>query len=86
MHIHSQNLQTFWYYITERHAIFHKKHLKKLPLPWTDDQILREYKFTNVFRDLDPGTIYITDRIIPVLKGDTSNLLFNLIIYRLFNK
>jgi len=64
MKIHEQNLQQFWRFIAERHAIYKKKNIEKLPPPWTDDSILQEYKFTNVFRDLDPGTKYVIDKLI----------------------
>ena len=71
----------------------------------TDDEILAKYKFTNVFRVLDPGTIYVINEIgkehhiteLPLLKyndphkqeqwfKDCANLLFRLIVYRVFNK
>ena len=117
MKINTENLENFWRYIAERHTIYSKKCLEKLPSPWTSDAILCEYKFTNVFRDLDPGTRYVIDVLVPKYlsfrqersavekslkrglnnKGfldfarndndcNIENLLFNLIIYRLYNK
>lgn len=53
------------------------------PFPWTDDPILREYKFTNVFRQLDRGTLALQE----LLKGleEAEHILFNTIWYRMFN-
>ena len=53
--------------------------------PWTDDETLLKYKFTNVFRDQDPGTQYVIKKIIPNA-GSKENIIFNIIIYRLYNK
>lgn len=85
MKIHTENLKTFWQYIALRHSVYKKKNIELLPSPWTNDEILREYKFTNVFRDLDPGTRYVIEKIIPNVTK-LEDLLFNLIIYRLYNK
>ena len=62
-----------------------KRFIVKQNPPWTNDEILREYKFTNVYRILDPGTQFLfTD----ILNQKASNLdkLFNCFIYRIFNK
>jgi hypothetical protein len=65
MKIHTENLKTFWQYIALRHSVYKKKNIELLPSPWTTDEILREYKFTNVFRDIDPGTRYVINVLIP---------------------
>jgi hypothetical protein len=85
MKINEQNLKLFWQYIALRHGVYKKKNIEKLPPPWTTDATLQEYKFTNVFRDLDPGTRYVIEKIIPNVTN-FEDLLFNLIIYRLYNK
>lgn len=85
MKINFDNLELFWKFIAERHEIYKKKNLLKLPSPWTQDDILQEFKFTNVFRDLDPGTKFVIDKIIPNC-NDLPELIFNIIIYRLYNK
>jgi len=80
-----KNIKLFWHYIYERHSIYKKKELAKLDYPWTDDLILSKYKFTNVFRDLDVGTKYVINKIIPKSKK-ARDIIFNIIIYRLYNK
>jgi len=49
-------VEDFWKFINARHTIYlkRKKGEKK---PWSDNPIFQEWKFTNVFRELDRGTI-----------------------------
>jgi hypothetical protein len=83
--LNDKNIDLFWKYIIERYNIFLKKN-KGDNYPWTYDPILLEWKFTNVFRDTDPGTLYLINEIIPRFNDDFNNLLFNVIIYRIYNK
>ena len=70
------------YYINERHSIWMRRN-KGEQKPWTNDVILQTYKFTNVFRQLDKGTVALRN----MLKGheDPVLILFNIIWYRYFN-
>lgn len=52
----SSRVEDFFAWMGKRHEIWCKRD-KGLPRPWTTDPILHEYKFTNVFRELDRGTI-----------------------------
>jgi hypothetical protein len=47
-----------WAFVNERDAIY-KRRLAGQPFPWTDDPILRSYRFGNVYRDLDPATLLV---------------------------
>lgn len=51
----SSKVEDFFAFITERHAIYRRR-IEGQKKPWTDDPILQQYKFTNVFRQLDKGT------------------------------
>ncbi len=84
MKLSENNIKLFWRYIAERHLIYKKK-ISGMPQPWTADPILQNYKFTNVFRNLDPGTRYVIEKIIPKLQKP-EDIIFNIIIYRLYNK
>jgi len=77
----------FWYWIRERQAIWHRRFKENLPPPWTKDKILREFKFTNVFRNQDRVTIDCHRQIRDALAdGETLDLiLFRVCLYRLFN-
>lgn len=47
-------------FIKERHAI-HLRRKAGAPKPWTADPILRQYKFCNVYRELDSVTVWIDE-------------------------
>jgi hypothetical protein len=44
--------ESLWQFAAERHAIYERR-LRGEPPPWTSDQALRKYKFTNIFRVAD---------------------------------
>ena len=71
----------FWAMINERHRIFQKKEAGK-PKPWTDDPIMRQHKFTNVFRELDRTTIFVRENIRMPLWDEPELLLFNVALFR----
>jgi len=76
-------LRMFFYWIQERHKIYIKK-TRGDPWPWTKDPILKEYKFTNVYRELDTGTIFCRKTIREPYAAHPE-LFFNIAMYRLFN-
>ena len=70
-------------FMYERHAIYIRRH-RGDPFPWTEDEILMKYKFTNVFRELDTGTIWLRKNVIEPY-ADHPELFFNIAMYRLYN-
>ncbi len=82
------------YWINERHKIYLLKEAGK-PKPWTEDEILQKYKFTNAFRQLDKGTVALRNMLNNKFaksllkianKSDQAALIFfNIVWYRLFN-
>lgn len=54
----SSSQSDFWAWMQKRHCIWLKRQAGEKK-PWTDDPILLDYKFTNVFRELDTGTIWL---------------------------
>lgn len=83
-------LHDFYGFIYARQKIWYDRFVLKKPYPWTDDIVLRDYKFCNVYRELDKGTQYIVNVMSDVIytnKSVTENqVLFNDIAYRIFNK
>lgn len=60
-----------------------KRRSERKPPPWTSDRTLMENSFTNIYRELDQGTIYLQIN----LQGSTpSEALWKTIIYRLVNR
>ena len=47
-------------YMIERHSIYERR-AEGQAYPWTDDLILKEYSFCNVYRELDRVTIWIRE-------------------------
>lgn len=71
--------------VSERQTIYHKRHALGQPYPWTSDRILDENRFTNIYRETDPGTQYA---IANILETDQRPLdkAFNIMIYRLIGR
>ncbi len=57
-----ENLTEFTSFMRERHNIWVKRH-KGQPPPWTTDPVLSEFRFCNVYRELDTVTIWIRENI-----------------------
>jgi len=74
-------MRTFWRYIAERYMVHRRKEIELLPPPWTDCGLLRRFRFTQTFRELDRGTQFVTNYIFPAHEeagGDLwSDLIFN---------
>ena len=76
----------YWYFACERQNIFWKK-LKGEELPWTDDPILQEYKFCNSYRVNDRVGQYLLKNVIyNGKKYSDKDMLFRIILFKLFNK
>jgi len=50
--------------------------------PWTKDVILQTVRFTNVYRELDPGTVFAVQQILET-STSTQDKIFNIMLYRL---
>jgi hypothetical protein len=76
---------TFWRFACERQQIFFAR-IEGTPPPWTNDSILREYKFTNAYRASDRVSQYLIKNVI--YEGDQApeELFFRTILFKLFNK
>lgn len=79
------SVQNFFAFMRERHAIYLRRFVEKAPPPWTDDPILREYSFTNVYRELDKTTVWFRENIRSQFH-DPADILFATILFRWFNK
>lgn len=88
MKFRAPKLKKFIWWINERHKIYTLR-FQGYPAPWTRDPILRKYKFTNVYRQLDRVTQEWQDRFCRLLhRGDKmtdGDLLFHVVMFRIFN-
>ena len=55
-----KRFEEFVNFVVERHRIYRRREAGE-PRPWTGDPILRDYKFTNVYRELDRVTQWIAN-------------------------
>lgn len=73
----------FWAFVRERHAIYVRRFVEKKPPPWTTDQVLANYHFTNVYREHDPGTVFIRHALNAHVLAALPEKILNVAMYRL---
>lgn len=58
------------------------------PAPWTDDPILREHRFTNVYRAADRVSQFLIREVIygADSSGDAEDVVFRILLFKVFNK
>lgn len=77
-------LDTAVYWVNERERIRIAKEELESPKPWTNDPILQDFKFCNVFREDDRNTRWLTEHIREPLRDDPA-VLMAVVIFRWFN-
>ncbi len=81
----NDRLDLFWWFVCERQNIWHKRFVQNLPLPWTKDPVMQNERFTNVYRELDPGTQYVIREILEI-DAPKPDKIFNTMLYRLIGR
>jgi NTP pyrophosphatase (non-canonical NTP hydrolase) len=78
---------TYWWFAAERQRMFFSR-LKGEAPPWTDDRVLRAYKFTNAYRASDRVSQYLIRRVIyrHDLPDDPAEVVFRILLFKLFNR
>lgn len=84
LEVSEENRIRFWYWVTERHRIYLMRQTG-VPAPWSHDPIFQNYRFPNVYRNLDKGTAWALNWY-PQGYGDLPTLIFNVCVYRLLNR
>lgn len=84
--LNSEVLGYFHQFLTERYEIHLKKDIFGMPAPWTEDPILKSYRFTNIRREHDKETKWLIDNIINSSDICYEDKLLNCILFRLYNK
>jgi hypothetical protein len=78
-------VESFWSFVRERHLVWHRK-MRGYPRPWTTDHALATYHFTNVYRELDHGTVWFRSYLALRPPETISELLHAVITYRCVNR
>lgn len=79
------NLDLFFRTMYERQMIWKRRFVDGKPRPWTDNAILANYKFTNVYRELDRSSQWQIKNILLDKELSLTNLVWKLMVYRFFN-
>lgn len=80
-----RNLQLFFRTMYERQMIWKRRFMEHKSQPWTDDPILRDNKFTNVYRELDRNSQWEIKNIIRDDSLSLNNLIWKMMVFRFFN-
>lgn len=76
----------YWYFASERHAAFERRVSGEGP-PWTEDPILQEFKFCNVYRAADRVSQYmIRDVCYHGEPATVEDRLFQIVAFRTFSR
>lgn len=80
-----ENLKLFFQTMFERQEIWHRRFILKQEKPWTENEIFRDYKFTNVYRELDRSSQFQIENIIKNKDLSDLELVWQTLFYRMFN-
>lgn len=84
----SQIYNTYWKFAYERQHIFQLRRQNK-QYPWTNNDILMKYKFTNTYRASDRVSQYLIKNVIYPDERDLfspEDMLFRIVLFKTFNK
>jgi hypothetical protein len=84
--INEKHLHNFFRLMYERQEIWYKRFVLKEPRPWTDDPYLRDYKFTNVYRELDRASQWLIKNVLLDHTLSIEDLLFKIFVFRFYNQ
>lgn len=84
--INKRNLKYLHDFIKRRYSIHLRKDVLKKDPPWTKDEVLRNFRFTNVRREHDKETKWVLQHIVNNPDLSYEDKLLNIILFRLYNK
>lgn len=86
--IYEPYLELFFKTMYERQQVWYKRFILRQEAPWTDDKYLRDYKFTNVYRELDRTSQWLINNIIKPhnTSGESEiELVWKIMFFKYFN-
>ncbi|MFF3440596.1 nucleotide kinase domain-containing protein [Streptosporangium sp. NPDC002721] len=78
-------IDTYWRFAVARQQVFHLR-AAGAPPPWTTDPIIGRHKFTNVYRAADRVSQYLIRDVIYNGSQDAEELVFRVLLFKIFNK
>lgn len=76
---------TYWRFAAERQAVFFRR-LSGAESPWSNDSILRQFKFTNAYRASDRVSQYLIREVICTGDQSPRELFFRTLLFKVFNR
>lgn len=76
---------SYWRFAVERQRVYERR-LSGSPAPWTDDAVIAENRFTNVFRAADRVSQHLIRHVIYDGPHDETSLVLRILLYKFFNK
>ncbi len=78
---------TYWQFAAERQAVYLAR-LRRAPLPWTDDEVLQAYRFTNAFRAADRVSQFLITEVQrgPIASLEPADVVFRTLLFKIFNR
>lgn len=76
---------TYWEFTSKRQDVFFKR-INNIEYPWSNDDILNKYKFTNVYRATDRVSQFLIRDIIYEGSQEPNELFFRIILFKIFNR
>lgn len=78
---------TYWQFAAARQAIYMSR-MRRAPLPWTQDEVLRRHRFTNVFRASDRVSQYLIAEVQRGVgePGEPTDVVFRTLMFKVFNR
>jgi alpha-glutamyl/putrescinyl thymine pyrophosphorylase clade 1 len=77
--------ETYWRFAVERQEIFFRRLLGD-PAPWTEDPVMRSYRFTNAYRASDRVSQYLINRVIRDSASSPEDIFFRVLLFKVFNR
>lgn len=76
----------YWEFATKRQEVFFNR-MQNKPFPWTEDEIIQKYKFTNAYRASDRVSQYLLKNVIYNKEAYIpEDMCFRILFFKLFNK
>ena len=79
-----EGVREFFSYARKRHSAYLRRQLGHPP-PWTDDPVIANYRFTNIYRETDRTTIWYRENV-REWYDETPDVLLATVLFRWFNK
>ena len=76
---------TYWRFAQKRQDLFLRR-VSGTPPPWTDDAVLANHKFTNVYRAADRASQYLIRSVLYRGKQTEEEIFFRTLLFKFFNK